>query len=154
MQDPRWRPFIDRQPLASIFHSTGWLAALAATYGFRPAVITTSQPDALLRNGLLFCRVNSWLTGARLVSLPFSDYCEPIVSDPAELALLCQSYERLAKEEDCGYAELRPITVSPGASSRFAATQRFCRHHIDLRPGRNEVFSRFHKHCIQILLSR
>ena len=71
--DPRWSEFIERHPDASIFHSAGWLEALRRTYGYEPLVVTTSGRNEPLLNGIVLCRVRSWATGDRLVSLPFSD---------------------------------------------------------------------------------
>src|SRR5690242_12893147 len=77
--DDRWPEFIGRHPNASVFHSRGWLSALQSTYGYEPLAFTTSAPSEELKNALLFCVVRSWLTGSRLVSLPFSDHCDPLV---------------------------------------------------------------------------
>src|SRR5450755_1829723 len=79
--DPRWEAFINGHPRSSVFHSTKWLRALETTYGYDPVVVTTCPADAPLTNGIVFCRVKSWLTGRRLVSLPFSDHCEPLVNN-------------------------------------------------------------------------
>src|SRR2546430_5296635 len=84
LEDPRWAEFVQRHPRASVFHTPGWLEALRRTYGYEPVVYTTSLPRAELTNGLVFCRVRSWLTGRRLVSLPFSDHCEPLVHNSEE----------------------------------------------------------------------
>src|SRR5277367_373474 len=66
--DPRWQPFVEQHPNASVFHTTGWLKALNRTYGYRPVVFTNSSPTEELKNGLLFCQIQSWITGSRLVS--------------------------------------------------------------------------------------
>src|SRR5262245_41581700 len=79
--DERWAELIASHPSASVFHRCGWLAALQLSYGFEPIAFTTSSPTEPLTNALLFCKVRSWLTGSRLVSLPFSDHCEPLVED-------------------------------------------------------------------------
>jgi hypothetical protein len=77
LQDDRWHEPIVRHPSASVFHTRGWLRALQMTYGYEPIAFTTSAPSQELKNALPFCVVRSWLTGDRLMSLPFSDYCEP-----------------------------------------------------------------------------
>ena len=43
--------------------------------------MTTSPPGTDLQDALVFCKVRSWVTGRRLVSLPFSDHCEPLVEN-------------------------------------------------------------------------
>src|SRR5689334_19011211 len=85
LEDPRWTKFVDEHPRSSAFHTAGWLEALRRTYDYEPIALTTSPPDADLQNAVVFCRVNSWLTGRRLVSLPFSDHCNPLVRDQADL---------------------------------------------------------------------
>jgi hypothetical protein len=75
--DSRWPEFILRHPSSSVFHTPAWLTALQRTYGYTPLVLTTSPPGSKIENGIPFCRVNSILTGNRLVSLPFSDHWQP-----------------------------------------------------------------------------
>src|SRR6185295_8609350 len=79
LRDDRWPGLIALHQNASVFHTRGWLNALQTTYGYEPVAFTTSAPTEKLTNALLFCAVRSWLTGSRLVSLPFSDHCEPLV---------------------------------------------------------------------------
>src|ERR1700683_255821 len=94
--DPRWEALVQSHPRSSVFHSTNWLRALQTAYGYDPLVVTTCSPDAALTNGLLFCRVNSWLTGRRFVSLSFSDHCAPLVSNSTELDNLLLHMRRYA----------------------------------------------------------
>ncbi|MEK7349845.1 MAG: hypothetical protein AAB177_03170, partial [Nitrospirota bacterium] len=71
LRDDRWAELTARHPRSSVFHTSGWLRALQTTYGYEPVAFTTSPPSRELKNALLFCVVRSWLTGDRLVSLPF-----------------------------------------------------------------------------------
>src|SRR5436853_1814942 len=103
LRDPRWPEFVQRHPRASVFHTPGWLEALRRTYGYEPIVYTTSPPRAELTNGLVFCRVRSWLTGNRVVSLPFSDHCEALVDKAEDLDCLLESLEREAKSDGWKY---------------------------------------------------
>ena len=80
LSDPRWPEFLQRHPDAAIFHTPEWIEALRRTYGYEPVVYTTSSPGSDLTNGIPFCRINSWLTGRRLVSLPFSDHCQQMIA--------------------------------------------------------------------------
>src|SRR5262245_53821264 len=61
LHDSRWREFLSANPHSSVFHGLGWLNALHRTYSYEPVVYTTSQPGAPLDNGILFCRISSWL---------------------------------------------------------------------------------------------
>ena len=149
LTDPRWPEFLAENSQASAFHSRGWLETIFTTYGHRPAVLTTSGPNGKLANGVAFCRVDSWITGLRLVSLPFSDHCEPLAGNLSEREELLAGLEgHVAK--DCRYIEIRPS--SPSCDSirpEWRPSQTFCWHRLDLRPGPDAVFRHFHRDCIQ-----
>src|SRR5262245_3997897 len=85
LADPRWCAFAQRHERSSVFHSPAWLNALRKTYRYRPVAFTTEPPGCDLRSAIVFCHVRSWLTGRRLVSLPFSDHCEPLVASADDL---------------------------------------------------------------------
>src|SRR5580765_2046799 len=86
--DPRWHVLVGRHPRASIFHSVAWLNVLQKTYGYEPVVFGYPDPESGLRSGIVFCKVRSWLTGKRLVCLPFSDHCDPLVDRENEFQQL------------------------------------------------------------------
>ena len=148
ISDPRWNAFIERDPRAAIFHAPGWLQSLRETYGYRPVVHTTARPWQSLTNGVVFCQVKSWFTGNRLVSLPFSDHCEPLVGadeDPGEFANLDSS-------NPWQYVELRPVGAIPAANASpqgFRQTEKFWLHRLDLSPTAAQIFSHLHNDCIR-----
>jgi hypothetical protein len=154
LTDPRWPEFLARNPRASVFHTPGWLDAVQRTYGHRPAVLTTSRPTQALTNGLVFCRVQSWPKGRRLVSLPFSDHCEPLVDSVKDLELLLSAIELRARAEACKYTELRPPSFLPVIPPTWAPSHCFYQHYLDLRAGAEAVFHNFHRNCIQRKIRR
>ncbi|MCA1563304.1 MAG: GNAT family N-acetyltransferase [Acidobacteria bacterium] len=153
LQDPRWAELVQRHPRASVFHSSGWLDALQRTYGYTPVVFTTSAPGAELSNGVVFCEVRSWLTGRRLVSLPFSDHCDPLVEDTDQLATLCRYLEGEREKHGWRYIELRPRLSTPPEYG-FSAGEQFCFHLLDIRPDGNMLFRSFHQDSIQRKIRR
>jgi len=154
IRDRRWETFVERHPHSSIFHRPEWLKALRQTYGYEPVAYTTSGPQEELTNGLVFCSVSSWLTGKRLVSLPFSDHCDPLLdSDGMAPALL----EELIKEQKRGkfsHVELRPRHEFPGVSTEAEPSDRYCFHAIDLARDEKAIYSGFHKDCVQRKIRR
>lgn len=142
--DGRWEALLLRHPHASVFHTPEWLGALKATYGFTPTAYTTSEPGQPLHNGIVFCKVNSWATGARLVSVPFSDHCDPIVDDIDDLQCILRSLAQLQRAGGFRYVELRPLHEVCGQSSRFVQSQEYVSHRVDLRPATEELFRNLH----------
>jgi hypothetical protein len=155
--DDRWGDLVVRHPKASVFHQRGWLEALARTYGYEPIVFTTSSPTAELRNGLVFCRVSSWLTGTRLVSLPFSDHCEPICDSGEELNSLINYSQAVMERQGWQYLELRPIDEDfggPGGGFSCQPAGTYFLHLIDLRPELDEIFQSLNKDSVRRRIQR
>jgi CelD/BcsL family acetyltransferase involved in cellulose biosynthesis len=152
LRDERWEEFLQGHPCASVFHTTGWLRALERTYGYEPVVYTTAAPGEALKNGIPFCRIQSWLTGRRMVSLPFSDHCEPLLDHAEDLQIFLSYLENARQHERWRYFELRPLvlrTVDAAADLRLGAGEEFSFHRLDLRPEADDLFKSFHKSCVQ-----
>lgn len=156
--DPRWSGLLDRHPTASVFHSPGWLSALRQTYGYEPFVVTTSTGPTL-ENGVVVCRVNGW-TSRRLVSLPFSDHCDPLVDSSDDLSGILSILTGEAQTARRGSVELRPRA---GVGQPFEAAARacglkpggkYCLHSLDLRAEPSEIFRRFHHSSTQRAVRR
>ena len=151
LTDSRWSDLVARHPSASIFHTTGWLEALRRTYGFVPALLTTSPEDRPLVNGIVLCRVMSRLTGRRLVSLPFSDHCRPLVDDPADLAALLETLVRTREDEGWKYVEIRSLddpAEKGGRAAGFAPCRVYHFHVLDLGPSLDELAAGMHRDCV------
>lgn len=153
LQDKRWNEFLGRHPGSSVFHTAAWLEALQRTYRYQPIVYTTSSPDVDLQNGLVFCRVESWLTGRRLVSLPFSDHCEPLWEnvDPAVFSALLEEQLRTEKWR---YIEIRPLHLLETTTTLQQTSHDYCFHQLDLSPDLDTLFHNFHKDSTQRKIRR
>jgi CelD/BcsL family acetyltransferase involved in cellulose biosynthesis len=152
--DPRWSGLVKDHPSASVFHDPRWLAALRVAYGYNPIVFTTCHPDRPLTNGLAFCQIKSWLTGRRLVSLPFSDHCEPLVESSVMLDRLLARVKASVDQSGWKYLEIRPISCVPVDQSEIRKSTAYYLHRLDLRKSTEELFRGFHKDCVQRKIRR
>lgn len=149
LQDLRWDDLVASHPRSTVFHQSGWLRALARTYGYRPVALTTTSSGTPLLNGVVFCEIESWITGKRLVSLPFSDHADPLLNDEVANAELQRWILSAIERKNYGYIELRPLSVEAGPDSLPAGVQWFWCHSLDLRPPLPELFKALHKDCFQ-----
>src|SRR5258708_1277376 len=154
LNDRRWDTFLTKHSRASVFHSTPWLKALNQTYGYPVVGYTTSAPGEQLENALVFCRVESWLTGRRLVSLPFSDHCEPLVDRNEDLQVLVNAVQEETRREKWRYVEIRPLTPLTVTMSLHVATTQYSFHELDLRFDLETIFRNLHKNSIQRKIRR
>ena len=107
--------------------------------------IRRTAPHADLRDSLVFCRINSWLSGRRLVSLPFSDHCEPLVENGAELRALTHRAEGELENERSRYVEIRPLyTDLSAAISLSSSICAYSLHRLDLQPDLETLFKNCH----------
>ena len=149
LQDPRWAEFVDRHPRSSAFHTVAWLEALYRTYGYQPVAYTKSPPGITLEDGVVFCRVKSWITGRRLISLPFSDHCDPLVNDAADENMFISAVEQTLHGERLRYIEIRPTRPLACRTNLCRTTENYCFHQIDLRPDLTTLFGNCHKSSTQ-----
>lgn len=160
---------MDRHPQAGIFHTPAWLECLRAVYRYAPVVYTTTPPGRALEDGVVLCRVASRLTGRRLVSLPFSDHCQPLLGDPDRLAEICAALREERKAGRWSYVELRPAGIEiAGAGNRTASQparlsapeashwgQRDAFLHVlDLAPDLDSLFKQCHNTAIRQAVRR
>jgi len=149
LQDRRWDELVERHPQASVFHSSAWLSALARTYQYRPVAYVASNEDQRFECGMVFCQVESWLTGRRLVSLPFSDHCEPLVNRQSELDAIAVTLEEEERSGQWRYIETRPLWRGQIRTSLHQAMLPFTFHQLDLEPDLATLYRNCHKNSTQ-----
>ena len=101
-----WNEVLCRNPGSSFFHTLAWAEVLRESYHYEPLYFTIRN-QAVLEALLPVMEVDSALTGKRGVSLPFTDYCEPIVSDAAQFQELFTAAVAFGKKQGWRYLELR-----------------------------------------------
>lgn len=154
LSDSRWEDLVSRHPRASAFHQRGWLDALARTYGYEPLLLTSTPPDRPLSDGIVLCRVSSWITGTRLVSLPFADHCEPLLNDLGESREFVAWLRTECDRQHWRYVELRPLSAIPDAGDGLPSSRSYNFHTLDLRPSLEQLFRGLHKDSLQRRIQR
>ena len=154
LSDPRWPALVATHPQASVCHTREWLTALQKAYDYRPLVLTMCPPHVPLNSGIVFCEVRSWLTGRRLVSLPFSDHCEPLLNEPAALGALLTHARRAVEAGRYRRMEIRPHSAQSEDIAGFQPKGGAVLHRLDLTSSTDQLFRSFHKDCIQRKIRR
>lgn len=94
ISDPAWMQFVAQRPEATLFHHPAWSHLLAEVYGYVPFVRAFVDDRGALVAALPVMEIRSVLTGRRFVSLPFTDYCPPLVSEGADSHALALALEK------------------------------------------------------------
>ena len=151
--DKRWDSFVETQPKASIFHTRAWLEALRRTYRYAVRGVTTSGPGSELCSGIPFCEVTGFFGRHRLVSLPFSDHCQPLFDTEEHLRDLTAHLQAKCDAERWNYLELRP-TEPIATIAGLEESHRFVLHRLDLQRNPKEILESLHKDCVQRKIRR
>jgi hypothetical protein len=118
---------------------------------------TTSPSTGELKNGLVFCRIKSWLTGHRVVSLPFSDHCEPLCDSSEDLNFLIHYLQGALEHQNWRYFEVRPINQDferANDKGGFSVASKYILHTFSLLPQLDELFQDLDKDCVQRRIHR
>jgi CelD/BcsL family acetyltransferase involved in cellulose biosynthesis len=119
----------------SLFSSPAWSEVLARTYGFT-IVASARIAGGAAEAAILFCRVSD-LRGERVVCGPFSDYCDPLVTDTATWQELVAPLLGLSV----------PVTLRclrneiPAADGRFSTVGRAAWHGVDLTRPEERIWA-------------
>jgi len=143
LADPRWERLLRRAPQACAFHHPRWLGLLHAQYRYPMTACAVAGDDGELLAGLPVARVESRLTGRRLVALPFSDHCAALVADGAPQGTAAALGAALADlHRRAGLRlELRGADAPHGA----ADGARYHHHVLPLEPDAAAVERRFRR---------
>jgi CelD/BcsL family acetyltransferase involved in cellulose biosynthesis len=140
-EDPRWQRLVERSSNGSVFHHVEWLRLLRAQYGYPLIAYCVVGEVGELAAGLPFAHIRSRLTGTRLVAVPFSDTCSPVLAkagDDQALGALLRSIR--ADHSDHGTSmEIRsPVSGLP-------PSERFYQHELALDGGIDALRGGFSK---------
>jgi hypothetical protein len=138
---PGWDDLVLTAADYSFFHSSAWTKVLCESYGYKPSFFTL--PSAVIP----FLEVNSPFTGRRAVSLPFSDYCEPLVFGNSSLSSLPESLIETAKKTGWKYLDLRGQSLFPPATPVWS---RYVGHKLKLS-NKEALFSKLHTNTLRNL---
>ena len=134
-----WDELIKNFPDYSFFHTSAWAKVIRDSYNYKLYYF-------ILENGGIYKAVfplmivKSFLTQNRAVSLPFSDYCGPLISEGIDFQELFYEVLNFCREQNLKYLEIR------GGNKYFnnvkASTFDY-NHQLDLTIGEESLFKNF-----------
>ena len=106
LTNSNWNEMILGSEQSSFFHSAEWTKVLSESYGYEPIyflAIEENAPSFLLP----MMEISSFITGRRGVSLPFTDYCYPIIKNGFQTDSVMSLILDIAKKRNWKTIELR-----------------------------------------------
>ncbi len=141
--DSQLQDFLATHASDHFYFNPAWLDLITSLYGYTPVQLTATDSSGKLSGFLPLCYMESPLTGRRLVSLPFSDYC-PLLADDEDSAhqLVNQAIE-LARQKRVRYLELRAgLNETLARRDDLAAGSLYARWLVELAPDSDVSWAR------------
>jgi hypothetical protein len=156
-QDPRWDRFVLSHPFGWLTHLSSWQKILEISFahmkGYYPALVERYSGGIVA--ALPIFEVRSWLTGRKLVSIPWATLSDPLVSCKEEFDLLFSETQALMKSLGSAHLEIRSLQTS-ALIDDGVPTERpvFMHHYLSLDQGIEKLKSSFHRTCVQQRIKR
>jgi CelD/BcsL family acetyltransferase involved in cellulose biosynthesis len=131
-----WAKLASSAPSATLFHTPQWMRVVQDTYGLKFSASTLEregEPSA----GVCWSDVEDFL-GDRRISLPFSDFCDILASDPNDARELAEHVMAAGRPWTLrtSVGNMPQIAVEPSSSTAFKWQA------IDLSPDPDAMWSR------------
>lgn len=157
LREPSWDEFVHDHPFGWLCHLSHWKRVLEKSFphlkGHCFAIVESKSGG--IRATLPIYEVTSWLTGKRLVSIPFATLCDPLVTQPEDLSRLLDAVVDLSKEAGASYAEVRTLNAHPLFQENcFARRDFFVHHYLPLDAAPEILKKRFHRSCVRQRIDR
>ena len=103
---PSWDSLLESSSQTTFFHTAAWARVLSESYGYKPLYFTILDSGKLA--GLIpVMEIDSFLTGKRGVSLPFTDICHPIADSADTFQELLDEVVAYGRKAGWKHIELR-----------------------------------------------
>jgi hypothetical protein len=136
---PDWDTRVLSFPASTIFHSAAWARVLIESYGFVPFYYIAYQGKDIA-SILPLMEVRDILGRKKGVSLPFTDFCEPLFTDPHDFQKAFKHVTAIASGKKWRSIELRGggqwLSHEPAYNTMYT-------HEIDLSPQPEAIFKSF-----------
>lgn len=155
--DPRWDKFVENHPNGWITHLSGWKKVLENTFShMRGHYLALIDKDTnVIKAGLPLYEIHSWLTGSRLVSIPFATLCDPLTSNEEQSDALIKKTSELMAYFGCAHIEIRTHANNSFFFNKpFIVNGEYKHHYLDLSKGEELLWKNTSYKSIRYLINK
>jgi CelD/BcsL family acetyltransferase involved in cellulose biosynthesis len=141
--DARWVDYVGAHPAATPFHHPSWLRLVSDCYGFPAFVLGALDAGGDVVAGTPMVEVRHARFRPRLVALPFTDYCPPLLTSATGAEALRAGLTNALTSSGAKSIEVR------GELEGMPTRQVAVRHLLRLDRDTDSVFANFHRSQVQ-----
>ncbi len=150
LTDPAWMSFVEGHPEATPFHHPAWANVLARSYRFESCGLALVAEDGEIEAALPLIRLGGRASRRRAVSLPFTDWCPPLLAPGTDASILGERLEHVRRQAGLASLEVRDRLEGDAG---FAVPQGH-RHVLALQADHEAVFATFDSSRVRRKLRR
>jgi hypothetical protein len=139
LADKRWDEFVESHAKGSFFQQSCWMQTLHESYKFVSHCLAKSDGKQLVA-AIPVMETHNCFGRKRGVSLPFSDFCEPLADNENDFKAMLSECIKIGKERRWQYIELRGGETF---LKNEAAFETILTHDIDLSQDENAILGSF-----------
>lgn len=150
--DPRWDKFVDKHSFGWLFHLSSWKKIIEQSFPHMKGFyfILENKQTKEIRAALPIYNVKSWLTGQKLISIPFATLSDPLVTEKNQLNQIIKKTLHLFGQNKVNRIEIRTSrTQELFANSNFERIIAFKQHVLPLNNEPEELLKKFHRSCVR-----
>lgn len=148
---------IDEHPLGSVFQHSSFKKVIRSTFPHtKPYYIALIDRKGDITAGIPLFLVKNWLTGNRLVSLPFAYYSDPLIKSKDEFDQLFAKVLEIFVREKASYLEIKARSSAALLEKVRTVVPVFSHktHLLNLTGTLNDIWGEFHRSCIKQKIQR
>lgn len=140
---PEWDRYVNQHPEGNLFHSTAWAKVLLKSYPqLEPRYLMAKDAHGTVQGVFPLLRVQSFFTGTRLVSLPFTLHAGPLTSSSHCEQALVQSALEIARLCQVNYLEIRSLQKEM-REREFKPVSNYVTHFLELTDNPEQLLKKF-----------
>ncbi len=144
-RDEEWDRFVRSHPDGWITHLSGWRRTLEKSYPhIKGHQIALLDQDHHIQACLPIYEVRSWLTGNRLVSVPFATLGDPLITTAHDFELLYSEVDVLSKRLSIPRKEIKTLNTANLIKTEALSCSRHFVHHVLELDEPDKMKKKFH----------
>lgn len=150
VDDSRWIEFIESHQDTTAFHHPSWARLIAECYRYRAFALARLDLQGRVIAGMPVIEVGGAFRRRRWVSLPFTDWCQPLARSEAPGTDLVEELDAARRQAGVSQLEVRAHLAGDGAHASPVAVV----HRLRLDPDPDCVYRRFKRLSVRKGITR
>ncbi|MCX8105875.1 MAG: GNAT family N-acetyltransferase [Ignavibacterium album] len=143
--------FLESTPDSTIYHHPLWLKAIQNTFGHKTYYLLEYNDSGSILSLIPFMKFKSVITGKKIISLPLSTHCDPLI----DVNKLTEALKFISESfADYKIFDLRTLKNFSETLPDYSGSTEYFTHILELKDSLEETFNSFHPTSVRASIRR